>query len=118
MSASLLVDLGNTCLMGPVTLPTFASGTFAASGATIGQSVDLLNANTFCNLIAMGVPLFTSGQLRLQVQCSDFDTSGSYVDPTSGLAQLPTSFQSGGIVIINSGGLLGGVLGAQTSGQS
>lgn len=114
MSASLLVDLYDTCLMG-LSLPTNGSGTFfAASGVVIGQSVDLLNANTFCNLAMFGLAS-ASGDLRVQVQTSDFDTSGSFTDPTSGLAQLPTIFASGGIVAIASGS--NSVLGQGLSGQ-
>lgn len=114
MSASYLVDLYNTCQMG-LSLPLVGSGTlFAASGVIIGQSVDLLNANSFCNLAAFGLAT-ASGDLRLQVQVSDFDTSGSFTDPTSGLAQLPTIFASGGIVAIASGST--SVLGQAISGQ-
>jgi len=106
-------------------LPTLALGAvagsgiaYAASGGIIGQSVDMLHSDTYCNLLVAGCPIATSGQLRIQVQCSDSDVSGTYTDPTSGLPQFPTWFQSGGIVILNSGGLLGGTKGAQTSGAS
>ncbi len=114
MSANLIVDLGGTALSYP-TLPAGASGTlsggvFAASGALVGQSVDMLHANTFTNLMITGLSLNTSGQLRVQVQTSDTDVSGNYTDPTSGLAQLPTYFESGGIIRLNSGGILGGTI--------
>lgn len=112
MSASMLVDLGNTCLMG-FSQPGASGIVNACSGVSIGLSVDLLNANSFCNLVVAGRPSI-SGDITLQVQCSDFDTSGSFVDPTSGLAQMPTVFTSGGIVSIQSGG----VFGAFVSGQS
>lgn len=109
MSANLIVDLGGTAQ----TYPTIGSagtsgGVFAASGGYIGLSVDMINSDTYCNINAIGVPFFTSGQLRVAVQTSDSDVSGTYTDPTSGLPQFPTSFQSGGILILNSGGLLGG----------
>lgn len=117
MSASYMVDVGGTC----VSLPTLnVSGNvwlLSGSSAVIGTSVDLLHANSFCNLHAIGQAFTGSGQLRIAVQCSDTDTSGTYTDPTSGLPQMPTSFSSGGVLIINSGSLGGGVLGAQTSGQ-
>ncbi len=89
-----------------------------ASGAVIGASVDMLNSDTYCQLVVMGS--MSSGQLRVQVQNSDSDVSGTYTDPTSGLAQLPGTFQSGGILWINSGGLLGGTIGTTgfVSGQS
>lgn len=119
MSANLVVDLNNTCLMqtsiadGPV---LSGSVTVPCSGAVIGNIVDLVNANTYCNLFAAGVS--ASGQLRLQVQCSDGTTSGSFTDPTSGYQTFPGAFQSGTILWINSGGGTGtGVLGTFTSGQ-
>lgn len=118
MSANLIVDLGNTAQIG-VSIqdnPVLSGSLVApASGAIIGQGIFMGNADTFCNLFAAGVS--ASGQLRLQVQCSDTDVSGNYTDPTSGLAQFPGIFQSGGILWINSGGVGNGVLGAQVSGQ-
>jgi hypothetical protein len=124
MSANLIVDLGNTAQTGvsinSTQQPSLASGALyisVASGAVVGNSLNFQNADTFCNLHVTGVPSFASGQLRIAVQTAGADTSGSYTDPTSGLATFPTSFQSGGILILNSGGLLGGVLGANVSGQ-
>lgn len=114
MSANLVVDLGGTVLSYPSLV---TSGAFPGSGALIGNSVDLLNANTFCNLNVVGQNAGLSGQLRVAVQTSDADTSGLYTDPTSGLAQLPTSFQSGGILILNSGGIFQGTFSSGTSGQ-
>lgn len=118
MSASYLVDLGSTTQMavsiqdGPI-----LSGSITApcSGAIIGQGINMINSDSYCNLFVAGVT--ASGQLRVQVQSSDTDTSGTYTDPTSGLPNLPGAFQSGGLLWINSGGLLGGVLGSGTSGQ-
>lgn len=118
-SASLVVDLGNTTQQGAsiVDAPFLSGGSiFVASGATVGQSIFMGNADTFCNLQLTGVS--ASGQLRVQVQCANADVSGQYTDPTSGLAQFPTSFASGGILWINSGGTGGGVLGAFVSGQA
>lgn len=121
MSANLIVDLGGTAEFVPsITLGAVAGSgiAYAASGAIIGQSCDLINGNTACNVAVAGCPLFTSGQLRIQVQTSDTDVSGSYTDPTSGLAQLPGVFNSGGIIILNSGGLGSGTIGGGTSGQN
>lgn len=118
MSAGLIVDLGNQALSYPTIVPTtILSGNMTApcSGTVVGSVVDMVVANTYCNLNVAGVS--PSGQLRVQVQTSDQTTSGSFTDPTSGLAQLPGAFQSGGILWLNSGGAGGGLLGAGTSGQ-
>lgn len=122
-SAGLIVDLGNTATMVTTIVanafPT-SGGANALSGAIIGDIADLHNANTFCNLLLAGNAVFTSGELRVGVQTSDGTTSGSFTDPTSGLAaaSLPTSFVSGGILYLNSGGANGGLFGALVSGQS
>ena len=87
------------------------------SGIMVGAIVDLVNANTACQLIAMGNG-FGSGPLILAVQCSDNTTSGSFTDPTSGLAQLPGAFSSGGQLIIGSGpGAFVGLFNSGVSGQ-
>jgi len=114
------VDIGGTAYFEPSLLPPQTqSGLICPnSGALIGLSVDMNNANTFCNIYVTGVTYNQSGQVLLQVQTSDSDTSGNYTDPTSGLAAFPTYFSSGGILILNSGGVGMGVLGAQVSGQS
>lgn len=116
MSASLLVDLGGTCQLGP-TLAPIGDGTSGiihpGSGAFIGMNVNMGNADTFCNLLVTGRTLNASGELRIAVQTSDTTTSGSFTDPTSGLAQFPTPFVSGGILVINSGGLSSGYVDAQ-----
>lgn len=121
MSANLVVDIGGSCQ----SLPSINAGVvgnsgiaYSASGGLIGNSVDMLHSDTFCNLNVAGTPIFTSGQLRIQVQTADSDTSGSYTDPTSGAAQMPTYFSSGGILILNSGGVGSGLLGGGTSGQN
>src|SRR5260370_31421137 len=105
MSANLVVGLGNTTQMSAslVSEPFLSGGMVAVgSGTQIGISIDMLHSDTFCNLYAAGVS--QSGQLRLQVQTADSDVSGNYTDPTSGIAQLPTAFASGGILWVNSGG--------------
>lgn len=100
MSASLLVDLGNTTQQTPTIV---AVNAFPCSGAVVGNVVDLLNANTYCNLQVNG-SVSQSGQLRIKVQTADATTSGDFTDPTSGLSVFPTAFESGGIFRINSGG--------------
>jgi hypothetical protein len=109
MSANLVVDLGNTCLMDNTLPPNTGSvgsgGVVDAfrSGIMIGASVDMLHADTFCNLLVQGY-CATSGPLVLQVQTSDTDVSGNYTDPTSGVSQFPTTFQSGGLLYIGLSG--------------
>lgn len=121
-SANLVVDLNGTSQLG-LSLPggnltSLASGLFAGlSGADIGASLDMIYSDTFCNVVIQGQAVVVSGPLVLQVQCSDTDVSGSYTDPTSGLAQLPTWFSSGGLLILNSGGA-GGTNQGFVSGQA
>lgn len=117
MSANLIVDIGGAAQLAN-TIGVGSGNTFAASGATIGQSIDLINANTYCNLVAMGNYTFGSGQLRIAVQTADADTSGLYTDPTSGMPVFPAPFQSGGLIILNSGGVGNGLFGTFVSGQS
>lgn len=119
MSASTLVDLQNTCqravsIQGDFVLS--GAAVFPCSGAVIGQIVDLLHADTYCNLFVCGIS--ASGQLRAQVQCSDTATSGSMTDPISGLTDRPGAFASGGILWINSGGTTGGLLNGLVSGEA
>lgn len=100
MSANLVVDIGNTCQTTPSIVPQNA---FPASGAIVGNVVDLLYTDTNCNVLVNG-GLTQSGQLRIAVQTSDSTTSGSFTDPTSGLPQMPSSLSSGGVLFVNSGG--------------
>lgn len=112
MSANLIVDIGNTCQFYPSIIPpsggVMAGLSGVAQGYTVGTSVDMLHANTMCQLQVVGVPLFNSG-LVVGIQCADSDVSGQYTDPTSGYQTFPTSFSSGGLLWINSGGT-GGIL--------
>lgn len=124
MSAGLTLDLGNTTQFVPslVTGQVINSGaSFGLSGPIIGQWVDMRNCDTLCNVYVTAGP--TSGPIGIQVQCAagPFDIplvnnsfsgnvfsggaplSGSFTDPTAGLAQLPSWFSSGGILWINSG---------------
>lgn len=130
-SANLIVDIQNTAIYGPSLFSTNASpgGQQAAavnpsgilcglSGIAIGAPIDLLHADTYCNIYIAGQDL-ASGPLIIGVQTSDSDVSGTYTDPTSGLAQFPTTFSSGGNLILGSGatGYTPGTWGAGTSGQ-
>lgn len=116
MSANSVVDLGNTVQVTP-TVINGSGNLFPCSGAVIGASVNLINADSMCQVQITGCPTYGSGQIRVQVQCSDSDVSGTFTDPTSGLAQMPSVFTSGGIVTINSGGLNNGIYGPGVSGQ-
>ena len=95
MSANLIVDLGGT-------VDTRAS--IAISGlvdTAVGEIVDLLHADTNCNVfVAGGV---TSGPIQVAIQTSEGLTSGSFTDPTSGLPQFPPGVVSGGLFYANSG---------------
>ena len=99
MSANLIVDLSSTTqsvpsLPGAVVLSP--SGMLAGlSGQLVGVIVDMLHADTFTNVYIAGRS-YTSGPLLVGVQTSPNTTSGNFTDPTSGLAQLPTWFSSGG----------------------
>lgn len=119
MSANLVVDIGGTCVYQPsLTSGNGVSGQVCGlSGVVVGAIVDLVNADTFCNIYVAGLPALTSGNLIIGIQDSNATTSGTFTDPTSGLPQLPTYFQSGGNLWLNSGST-GGLLGAQVSGQS
>jgi hypothetical protein len=110
MSANLLVDIGGTANFAPSII---GPSVLAASGGTlVGLPVDLLQCSTYCNVFVISPPC--SGVIQVQVQVCDttsgvfwsgggFPVSGNFVDPTAGLAQLPTWFQSGTILYVNSG---------------
>lgn len=109
MSANLIVDIGNTAQFNL----SLYSITGAQSGTQVGLPIDLQNADTFCN-VTVAAGGVASGPLLFQVQTADgvsgvpwsgggLPPSGNFTDPTSGLAQLPTWFSSGGILIVNSG---------------
>lgn len=130
MSASLVVDLGNTVQFATSWPQTgvAADGGIAVtsggcvstlSGVLVGDIVDMLQADTYCNLWAAGRG-FGSGPLLIHVQTADATTSGSFTDPTSGLAAMPGAFASGGILIVGSGPATDatlGILGSGVSGQ-
>lgn len=115
MSAFLAGDLGGTVISYP-SLQTLSGSSSPGSGSlgygdTVGKSVDLNHADTICNLNVVGLAVTNlSGQVRIGVQCSDSDVSGNYTDPTSGLQTFPSWFASGGIIWLNSGGVLGGTI--------
>lgn len=108
-----------------ISLPSFqttgqTSGLYAAlSGGLIGNSVDLLNGHNYCNVLVQGYGTQLSGQIQIQIQQSDSDTSGNYTDPTKGMlsGDLTNQFASGCIMTINPNNS-GGVFGAFQSGQS
>lgn len=127
MGANVHVDLGNTGLFAPSIVtgaPANSGMSFGQSGATVGQWIDLNNSDTMCQVVVAVGPC--SGPLAIAVQCADgisgnvfsggAPLSGNFTDPTSGLAQLPTWFNSGGVLYVNSG-LYGVPGGAGASGQ-
>ncbi len=91
----------STCQVTPSIAPNAGISSTPSSGTFIGQVVDIINANTFTNVLVTGGP--GSGPFQVQVQSSDATTSGSFTDPTSGLAVFPTNFLSGGLMWVNSG---------------
>ncbi len=97
MSANLVVDLGATCdyRASLVNAPLL-------SGPAVGEIVDFLGADTYCNLWATTAGP-SSGQIAILIQTSDGVASGSFTDPTSGLPRFPTFISSGGIFWVNSG---------------
>lgn len=128
MSASLHVDFGNTMLfVNSLSTPGSSGGNVISGvgtfGAVVGNWVDMSNSDTFCGVyvaVAGGVsgplpiavqtargindiPLTGSGSFSGNQFSGGAPTSGSFTDPTSGLAQLPTWFSSGGILWVNSG---------------
>lgn len=103
MSANLIVDLGGTCDMRVSVAPAQGVGNTPASGPLFGEVIDLLHADSYCNLVVFGPP--NSGPLAVRVQVSDSPLSGSFTDPTSGLpaSAFPAGFLSGGVAWFNSG---------------
>lgn len=110
MSASYLVDLANTVQVQTSVAPTIANS--PASGTTVGQIVDLLHANSFCNVVVAGGP--SSGVARVTVQTADDTASGSFGDPTSGTpaGSFGPNMISGGNAWVNSGLIGSGTYGA------
>ena len=98
MSANLIVDIGNTC--------EYRTSVSVGSGSdlVVGQIVDLQNADTNCQVWVAG-GLGGSGVVEVRVQTAEATTSGSFTDPTSGLAanDRPGFFSSGGAFFANSG---------------
>lgn len=97
MSANTVVDIAQTC--------DYQASVSLGSGSNlvVGGIVDLMQANTFCNVYCAGGG--GSGAIQLYIQTSDSTTSGSFVDPTSGLTagQFPVNVASGGTFWVNSG---------------
>lgn len=128
MSANLVVDLFNNVHSQPSLPSTAVAGkggiavtsggcVSSLSGVLIGDIIDLGDANTVCNVYVAGKPI-GSGPLIIGVQCSDSTASGTFTDPTSGLAQLPGKFASGGFLILGSGAWTDGFVGIFGSGVS
>mgnify|MGYP001567935769 CR=1 FL=1 len=120
MSANLVVDLGNTTQTGNIVSIDAHnygdSGIQSASGIQFGNIIDMIHADTYCNLNVVGRRVVGSGQLRVQGQVSPTTASGDFYDWTSGRSVLPGAFTSGGILTI--GGTSGGLLGPAVSGQN
>lgn len=100
MSANLVVDLANTT--------DYRASLMIGSGSNtlVGEIIDLLHADTYCNLFVAGGVGGGSGAIQIQVQTSDSTTSGTFTDPTSGLASFPGGsggIASGGNFYANSG---------------
>lgn len=87
------------------------------SGVMIGDIIDLVNANSYCNVFVAGRSI-TSGPLLVGVQCSDSTASGTFTDPTSGLPSLTNRFSSGGYMVLGSGPATDATLGVFGSGTS
>ena len=113
MSAGSIVDLGNNAAFFNSIAPANGVGASPASGVIVGSIADMRDANNLTNLLVAAGPS-TSGQFKVMVQTSDDIASGSFTDPTSGQAVMPTSFLSGGIFVVNSGNSLssGGMVAA------
>ncbi len=95
MSANLVVDLGATC--------DYRTSVVIGSGAslTVGEIVDLMHADTYCNVGCWAAA--GSGVIEVRVQTSESTVSGTFTDPSSGLAGLPSWMASGGTFFFNSG---------------
>lgn len=108
MSANLVVDIRGGADFQTSVSPAVGVGNTPASGTLVGEIVDLLHADTYCNVFVAGGP--TSGPLQVRVQTSDSTASGTFTDPTSGLpaSAFPSAFLSGGLMWVNSGLLSSG----------
>lgn len=99
--ASLLVDLENTTQQWASIALADGVGNVPASGVIVGNIIDMKDADTNCNMQVNAGPC--SGPFFVKVQNSDAVTSGSFTDPTSGYAVMPSQFLSGGRLCVNSG---------------
>lgn len=99
--ASLLIDLENTTQQTMSVGLADGVGNVPASGVIVGVIGDFNNTDSNCNMQVLGGPI--SGPFFVKVQTSDQTTSGSFTDPTSGLAVMPSQFLSGGRLCVNSG---------------
>lgn len=97
--ANLVIDIQNTCLVEDSLL---AAAIQPSSGVLIGRPVDLLQANTLCN-VRLTYGTFQSGFVGYQVQESDTTTSGSFVPVQS--VSGTWNWLSGSRIVINSSGI-------------
>lgn len=98
MSANLAVDLGAT------TDYRVSVSVGSGSNLIIGAPIDLLYADTYCNLFVAGNGVAGgSGAIDAWIQTAPTTASGDFTDPTSGLAAFPSFISSGGRFICNSG---------------
>lgn len=104
MSANLVVDIGATAQVPQLSIVTpFAP----SSGVMVGQIVDLLHYDTFCNIFVAGgggASGVSSGFVGVAAQFSDSLASGTFADSLSGQASyLPSFIGSGSVLYGNSG---------------
>jgi hypothetical protein len=96
VSANLVVDLHATTQHQP-SIAADVTNNWPSSGPIVGQIVDLLHADTACQLqvVAGG----GSGVVRVKIETSDSTTSGSFSDPVSGYPAFPqwANIHSGGL---------------------
>lgn len=95
-SAGLILDLAAT---GDYRVSYMST---SGGGSAVGEIVDLLHANSYTNIFAAG-NAGASGSTSYQIQTSDSTASGTFTDPTSGLARIPQFLCSGGVFVANSG---------------
>ena len=100
MSANLVVDIAPTAQVPQLSICTNGS---PASGVVVGQIIDLLHYDTFCNWFVAGGgnsgAASWSGVVGVAAQFSDSLTSGSFAlsDPTSGQSAFLPSYDFVGI---------------------
>jgi len=99
--ANLIIDLANSTINGMSVLNTSGS-TLPSSGVNVGRAVDLLQANTLCN-VATTYGNAASGFIGIQVQESDTNVSGNFVPVL--VFSGTWSWLSGGRFVLQSSGI-------------